>query len=325
MSSLAAIYFEQLSLLPTWSLSSCDVALRDILGSLKVNDLQPHVERRMNKHSLVNQIILAMRSTQYSFQGNQNCYLDTCRAFEQRFGPVLYRCLIQSLTLEVDLDREPLPYANSNFLPALRLAFSACPPDDLDRLLTALPVKKTNKDGSVLHRLNAPDGAGVIHNSRPFYNAFDLVFAVLEGRGYPYSVLNAATVALKSYNAKSLMGLPVPGSSNDRRRTERKEARIARVADELNALEDAKLTWPQPIPHETIMDCLCTYRDAIQYIPLSVCASCGAEDRLRSGSSCSLASLPSVGPGRGLSGIAALAALRISQMARKQTGSKRQL
>ena len=60
----------------------------------------------------------------------------------------------------------------------------------------------------------------------------------------------------------------------------------------MQVLDDAKQSWPQPISESIIMECLLSYRDSIKYVPLSICACCGAEDRLRTGANIPLDSLP---------------------------------
>ncbi|KAE9387945.1 hypothetical protein BT96DRAFT_947988 [Gymnopus androsaceus JB14] len=75
----------------------------------------------------------------------------------------------------------------------------------------------------------------------------------MEGRGYPSSILNAIRSASIVYVSRLDAGQPAPGFFNDRRRLERKEARIQHAAAEVQALEIAKQKWPQPIPYSTIM------------------------------------------------------------------------
>ncbi|KAE9386076.1 hypothetical protein BT96DRAFT_1006438 [Gymnopus androsaceus JB14] len=101
----------------------------------------------------------------------------------------------------------------------------------------------------------------------------------MEGRGYPSSILNAIRHALIVYESRLDAGQLTPGSFNDRRRLDRKEVRIQHAAAEVQALEIAKDQWPQPLPYSTIMECISSYRQSIQFEPLSICASCGTNDR----------------------------------------------
>lgn len=61
------------------------------------------------------------------------------------------------------------------------------------------------------------------------------------------------------------------------------DAHIQQVADKIHNLESAKELWPQPVPDSTSKECY-AYRNSIQFKPLSICASCGADDRQRTGS-----------------------------------------
>ncbi|KAE9388745.1 hypothetical protein BT96DRAFT_1072542 [Gymnopus androsaceus JB14] len=91
------------------------------------------------------------------------------------------------------------------------------------------------------------------HNCVAQRDLESLIYEVMEGRGYPSSILNAIRSASIVYVSHLDAGQPAPGSFNDRRQLERKEACIQHAAAEVQALEIAKQKWPQPIPYSTIM------------------------------------------------------------------------
>ncbi|KAE9384895.1 hypothetical protein BT96DRAFT_1007605 [Gymnopus androsaceus JB14] len=126
------------------------------------------------------------------------------------------------------------------------------------------------------------------------YDVCALVLVVLEGHGYVSTVLDVIFSAQSTYTTSVSNGLPLPGSINDRKRISRKQARIQHVQAEVNDLEYTRDTWPQPVDQSTIMEYIKSYGESIKYVPLSVCASCGAEDRERTGSFVPLQALPSL-------------------------------
>lgn len=105
----------------------------------------------------------------------------------------------------------------------------------------------------------------------------------MHGRGYPDGIIQSLTSALLCFaNKHQLQSLP-PDSKNGHLHLDRKEARVQRALDAIAAMELEKSLWPQTVPEETSKSCFAAYRNSIQYTPLSVCASCSAEDRLRTG------------------------------------------
>lgn len=120
-----------------------------------------------------------------------------------------------------------------------------------------------------------------------------LIFALLKGRGFHFSVCDAIFDIVNGHNTDQSSDLSVH-SKKDAQHLLCRDAHIQHVVSELEELESARETWPQPIPESTVMSCLKSYRESIKFVPLSVCASCGAEDHLKSSSYFPLAELPSL-------------------------------
>ncbi|KAE9387312.1 hypothetical protein BT96DRAFT_1005252 [Gymnopus androsaceus JB14] len=168
---------------------------------------------------------------------------------------------------------------------------------DLSTLLSKIFLH----DFSTLHALTDQNLIEILISENHFtfdsnvsYDICALVLAVLEGRGYVSTVLDVIFSAQSTYTSSVSNGLPPPGSINDCKHLSRKQACIQHVQAEVNDLEYTRDTWPQPVDQSTIMECIKSYGESIKYVLLSVCASCGAEDRERTGSFVPLQALPSL-------------------------------
>lgn len=273
--------------------------------------------------------ILEMCQVQRSVEVHgPHAYTTMCSQYQSLFGNVIYRALITSVPVATAASGEcqSHPISEAGFTPFLKQALESCPPHDLELLGNAVAMKTSAKPGSVMYIVkHASKGIIksvnmqallckvfqydflILHSFSPHLlietflsenfehshresaaDLFTLIFAILEGRGYPVTILYAIRTTYHLYSTNTKSGR----TQNDRRFLSRKDARIQRVAEEIYTLESASENWPQPVPESTLKECYTSYRNSIQYIPLSICASCGADDRQRTGSYIPVSSLP---------------------------------
>ena len=221
---------------------------------MKTTDLQCFVPRQPNKSLLVESVLELFSAIEIPVENTPGTYQAMCLRFFSTLGPVIYCAIIKCFPLAVCNDCVALPYVNPDFASALKQAFSACNPPDLQLMLSSLSAKVISNQGAVLYCIKSPSRKGYIEsvdlciflskvfqqqfsslysltshvlielyfsenyqtiNEHPFYDVCDLVFAILEGREY---LLNAVTEAFEHYNSHSALGLPLPGTGNECKR-----------------------------------------------------------------------------------------------------------
>lgn len=224
---------------------------------------------RRNKIYLIDKI-LDMCSAQLSnAPPGYDLYPSICSLYQSCFGSIIYRSLIKSIPAEPPTERESIVYTHSQFIPSIKQALTSCSSIDIEHLSTAVSVKAGIKKGSAVYRVKNPKMESFdlltllskvfqyhflalynlsnqtlievfisenteIHNHVAESDLESLIFEVMEGRGYPSSILNAIRHALIVYESRLDAGQLTPGSFNDRRRLDRKEVRIQHAAAEVS-------------------------------------------------------------------------------------------
>ncbi|KAE9393260.1 hypothetical protein BT96DRAFT_999637 [Gymnopus androsaceus JB14] len=274
---------------------------------------------RKNKQHLIDKILDMCTGQPSNAPPGYDIYPFICSLYQSCFGGIIYRSLIKSIPAETPIEQEPNIYTLSQFVPSIKQALTSCSSIDIEHLSTAVSVKAGIKKGSAVYCVKNPKMESFdlltllskvfqyhylslynlsnqtlvevfisknfeIHDRVAQIELESIIFEVMAGRGYPSSILDAIRSASIVYVSRLDAGQPAPGSFNDRRRLERKEAHIQHAATKVLALETAKQKWPQPIPYSTIMECIASYRQSIQFKPFSICASCGTDDCARTGS-----------------------------------------
>lgn len=109
----------------------------------------------------------------------------------------------------------------------------------------------------------------------------DIIFHILLHNLYPSRLLQLIfNVQLQYTNGEPLN---TAQRRNLAQVESRHQARLDRVNDEQTKVESIHMNWPQPVPDSVKLSCTQSYREAIKYAPLDICASCGSEDWLRTG------------------------------------------
>ncbi|KAE9383397.1 hypothetical protein BT96DRAFT_64524 [Gymnopus androsaceus JB14] len=111
------------------------------------------------------------------------------------------------------------------------------------------------------------------------FDIIGCILRILAVRGYPTSVL----LKIHAISLAADMALEQNHTKNQKK-----------LAEILSDLDAARSTWPQPIAQSTLLSCVEKFHRNIQYSPPHICASCGSEDRDRTGDFINVEDAPSL-------------------------------